>query len=707
MVRELKGDYWKDLDEVRVEKDGSISIKKDQSLLPTDLEAAAIKAAVLKVEFPALKPLHQLTNLPPELKTADPKNLFIFKSIDGMILMLQQRVENKKGERSYIPWTYWDDNEWRKSEPDDKLPLWGLDGLKNHTTVYIHEGAKAARAMREMVEAATPEMKKKLAEHPWGQELSNACHVGWIGGALNPSRTDWNLLNRLGFKRAYIVSDNDIPGVSAVPNIAFHLRMTTFQVQFDQQWPVSFDLADDFPKTMFEEMDGKIMYKGPSWRACLHPATWATDLIPNPRGKPTPALREHFKEMWAYVEEADMFFCIEMPEIARTEKILNNILSAFSHTYETCKLILKCYTGRSVKLCYRPDLDARMIVDKTTSAINLHTPTTIKPQEGNPKPFLDFLAYMFPNPTECKEIMRWVATLIAKRDIRMEYGLLLVSETQGIGKSTLGTSILGPLVGFQNVGIPAENDIVNSEFNDWIANKRLVVVHEIYSGHSWKAYNRLKSLITDNDISVNQKYQRRYTIDNWCHIIACSNSMRALKIETDDRRWFYPQVSEVRWPKQKFVEFRKWLAGGGLSIILRWAKDHGDYVFPGERAPMTARKLELIEESRSEAQIEAIQIAEAMAERQGPCALSMKEVVAHLRSVAQGQVFDSDYEIRKAMAERGVKPFKKRIKLFGVMQHVMINPVLMSVVEEMEDVFATDAIRNNLGSIRDFVTSEM
>ena len=36
----------------------------------------------------------------------------------------------------------------------------------------------------------------------------------------------------------------------------------------------------------------------------------------------------------------------------------------------------------------------------------------------------------------------------------MLYGLLLVSETQGVGKTTLGERILAPLVGWHNVSVP-------------------------------------------------------------------------------------------------------------------------------------------------------------------------------------------------------------------------------------------------------------
>jgi len=376
--------------------------------------------------------------------------------------------------------------------------------------------------------------------------------------------------------------------------------------------------------------------------------------------------------MWAYVEEADMFVCTEMPEIIRSEAILNKMLAPFSHAAETSRLITRAYNGRSTRVCYRPDENGLMVTFRGSSAINLHVKSCIRPEKGDPGPWLEFLEYMFVNEKERKEIAKWCATIIARPDIRMPYGVLLVSEQQGIGKTTLGAHILAPLVGHSNVGFPAEKDILN-DFNDWVANKRLVFVNEIYSGHSWKAYHSLKTVITDRDVTVNQKYMRSYVIENWTHVMACSNSMRALKMENDDRRWFYPEITETPWPNKKFIEFRHWVESGGLNIIRQWAENYGDYVGVSGRAPMTARKKEMIEGSRSEAQAEAVALAESLMDAEGACAMSMKDVVLWVRNSSQSKVFDSDYELRKSMLDSGLRSWPKRVRIDGRNQYVLMN----------------------------------
>lgn len=704
VVRQTAGKYWKDLAVIKFSKTGDIDCSTVEHA-PTELERQLIKDALSAVTWPEVKLLSRIIDPHTLIAEADQKDIFEFRNTDDLIVMVQVRMEIE-GDKNYVPLTYWDDDIWRICEPDGPLPLYNANKIGDNTTVFVHEGAKAAKHMQWLSDEGDKEAQEAILKHPWGRELSGAVHIGWIGGALNPNRTDWSVLKKAGVKRAYIVADNDDHGRSAVPVISQHLRMPTFTIQFTDEFPASFDLADAFPKTMFSNGAAERVYIGPSFRDCLHPATWATDKIPPSKegGRPGHALRESFRNMWAYIEEADMFVCTEMPEIMRNEAILNKMLASFSHVNDTSRLIVKAYQGRSTRVCYRPDVDGLKVTFRGSSAINLHVPSNIRPQPGDSGPFLEFIDYLFVSESERHEVLRWLATLIARPDIRMHYGLLLISERQGVGKTTLGASILAPLVGIQNVGFPGEND-VTSTFNEWVAHKRLAIVSEIYSGSSWKAYHALKSVITDKDISVNQKYMRQYVIENWCHVLASSNSMRALKMENDDRRWFYPEVTEVAWPRSKFDALRTWLNAGGLNIIKHWAINWGNYVNQSDRAPMTDRKREMIEGSRSEAQQEAAALAEQLKDLGRPAGLLIKDVVGWVRNHVQGRVFDTDYELRRAMVECGLCAWQKRIKVHGRLQYAVINSELLDLAQRAEEPIGI--IRDHLVKCSDFVDGEL
>jgi len=113
-----------------------------------------------------------------------------------------------------------------------------------------------------------------------------------------------------------------------------------------------------------------------------------------------------------------------------------------------------------------------------------------------------------------------------------------------------------------------------------------------------------------------------------------------------------------------------------LGIVKHWAETFGDYVSVADRAPMTERKKEMIEGSRSEAQAEAVALAECLADSSIAGAMAMKDVVSWVRQASQGRVFDSDYELRKAMTEAGLKAWAKRIRIHGRLQNVVMNEVL-------------------------------
>ncbi|MCA3609597.1 MAG: hypothetical protein IOC65_08635 [Methylobacterium sp.] len=267
----------------------------------------------------------------------------------------------------------------------------------------------------------------------------------------------------------------------------------------------------------------------------------------------------------------------------------------------------------------------------------------------------------------------------------MKWAILLASNQQGVGKSTLGMDVLGPLVGETNVSVPSEANVVDSSFNGWQANKRLAIVNEIYSGQSWKAYNKLKSSITDPKVTLNEKYIPAHSIANWIHIFACSNSDRALKLEDTDRRWFVPTVTEQKWPDEKFDRFHIWLKSGGLSIIKDAAEkwDKADYVKVGEPAPDTKRKQEMVYDSLSPAMSNLYDLVAAMKARETSTAVTGLSLMNWLKKNQDDRMFDTLLQFRKAATKFGLHEHKDRVTIAGRTEYLLINPAAKAKVDEM------------------------
>lgn len=215
--------------------------------------------------------------------------------------------------------------------------------------------------------------------------------------------------------------------------------------------------------------------------------------------------------------------------------------------------------------------------------------------------WVNFLQCLFPVEEERLEAMRWIATLIARPKVRMLYALLLYSKAQGVGKTTL-CEVIRVLVGEHNSGSPSAHDIINSNFNGWLVRRRFIFVNEIYESGNLKAYDLLKTYITDGNIEANEKMIPQYAVANKTHYIFCSNSEAPLSVDAKDRRIFVPTVTEEKPEADWWRNFYSQLNVRGYAAIAAWAEDflrREGAVRPGADAPMTNRKQQLIEDSQS------------------------------------------------------------------------------------------------------------
>jgi hypothetical protein len=655
--------------------------------LPTEAESKAIAAELANPElaFPHSFPVKSLDDAPASLRETKPEDLYIFRDSGGDITFVQQLVLDDNNDKHYYPWSYWSDRKWRQMEPD-LLPLWGLDQLKNNSFIFLHEGAKAARYVRWMVEARTPDAREALDKHPWGKDLLHAAHLGWPGGALHPERVDWSTLPRDG--NFMLVADNDRVGKEAVAIIARdHLPGRRLEaIFFDDTFPEAFDLADAFPEKMFETINGQRFYRGPSLGDCRIPATWATKKITTEKNRTSFVILPEFLDQWYQVDTPRMFAPRRNPSRLYTLDAFNLLVRPFSHSENTAKYLAMHPTGRARTLAYDPGKSVGGIIKVDgEDRLNTFVSPAIQAKKGDVQPFLDFMKHLIPDAGDRDELMKWIATLVARLDVRLGYGVLLISVVQGVGKTTLMEKILLPLVGAKNVSVPSERQVVESDFNSWLDRKRLVLIHEIYAGQSKRAYNEVKSYITEKKIRINEKFQPPYEIDNWAAFMAASNSKRALHMAQDDRRWFVPGITTEKKTLTYWTEFNDWLRSGGLEAIFQHLIDYardGNTIAPGATAPNSAAKTEMIEQSKSEGVRIAFDLAEhvvALGKADPPQKITLldravQSYVADRRGIRPpSDNLESLETIRNEMVRAGLTLVDEEVKSSGVRYRALVN----------------------------------
>lgn len=613
MVKLYIGKYYIEKSIISVDKDGVISFD-DPKHAPTEEEVRKIAEDFKNTEFPFSCECSEnaALDLVETLERSIPgsKAFVFYNRASGNVVMVQHRYDDRNGNRQFVPHTWWSDHEWRKMEPERKLPLW-KPKVSRSSKIMIHEGAKAAKAAEKIA-------NDPYSKHPWREKLAEHEHWGMIGGAMAPHRTEYSEVNMEKPTEVIYVCDNDRPGEEAINLISRFYGRSLKAVKFDPRWAKSWDMADDMPTGLFDPETG--YYTGPRLEELYHPVTWATKITQTgARGRPTIDVTNEFAQEWFHSVIPEVYVHRDFPHQQYSRDEFNVLIKPFSDAKDTADKLQKHWASKAVHLTYDPTAPAGVFHDDSLGRLSLNTyaksriiPVPYK-NAKEIRPWLDFLKHLVPDERDRHNLKRWIATLVSRPDIRMLFGVLMISENQGVGKDTLGDKILAELVGIHNCSFPNESNIVDSTFNDWVGSKRLAVVHEIYAGHSSKAYDRLKSYITDKNIDINKKYQNSYRVTNWTLMYVMSNSMQALKLSSGDRRWFVPRVTEKinppsadrNRPKQWWSEFYDWLnKKGGLGMIRYWCDLQMQYGGVGyfgreEEAPPSSAKDELIKEGYS------------------------------------------------------------------------------------------------------------
>jgi hypothetical protein len=619
-VQSDHGKYSRTIAEIRFDELGKVTASEGYQ--PTKAQQAAILEEWDEARFPSQQTKLWTGKCSPTLqdvpwaKGVEGENYFIaWNKNHTEIISVEQRMENEDGSKACIPWSYYTDHKWRMAQPD-RNPIYGLDRIGNAGTVFVHEGAKAAAKVSKLISG------NDWKDHPFGSDLRGydlgaTAHVGWVGGALNAHNTDWETLRRaVSARRVIIVLDNDDVGTNALRFISSALRGPLEAVIFGAQFDDGFDLGDPMPEALFAEYDGKRSYQGPSLNQLTQPATWATYDIPSGApGRRAFAITADFAKDWRYITSMGMFVNLRQPETFYSKEQFNQLVRDVSDAADTATIMFRLRSIKVHGVTYAPGLPEGVINMAGQQMLNVWKPTQIRPVAGDPRPFLRYLFDLVPDRRERRALQKWIATLIAKPELRMIYAVLLISEAQGVGKTTL-CNILAALVGEHNTSFPSQSSILNGNYTGWIANKRFIVVNELFDGGSGKSFvNSMKDKITDDLVEVNIKYQPQYTAPNRSHFIFCSNEPLPAFFPKQDRRWFIPTVTEKIRSRAYWKALRDWLDNGGLAITHQWAIDHvAKYapVMPGDIAPTTAAKLQIIEKSRTEGEKLIADLAECL-----------------------------------------------------------------------------------------------
>ena len=510
------------------------------------------------------------------------------------VTLIVTRTDKEDGKKEFCPHTLWKDKttkeyKWlKKGPPSDwkRLPYFAsgyleADGID---TIMINEGEKSAHAGTNIMENTHP----------------NIAHVSWMGGSQVPLKTNWEHFRGKGIKEFILVPDNDAPGRKAMKEIAEEVMKFCEKVTMidTSSYPEKWDMAD----LGTEIKDGRKRYIEEELKHL---------------GK---LFEERFEvaqedKQYAYIGELERFIDLNSGGFL-SEKAFSNLMAPDRQDFKGAKDFMLTKGNILVpKLTFNPDTTKLVVEEDGIKKLNMYRPYHAVSSVGEVGRFLDHMNYLIPDEMNMKHVISWMAHICQWPTKKILHCLLLFSEAEGVGKTTL-FKILQYALGHSLARQVQQHEIV-SDFNPWAKNRLLVALEEIAIKGDYETrttnMDKFKFLITEDTISINEKNVKQYEIPNRINLMMFSNSKAPITLGRLARRYYVWDCEARRKPDQYYVDFYSWLKeeGGFANVydyLLKVDLSQWDCTKP---PPKTTHFYKLVDRTQTPAHLELDELFES------------------------------------------------------------------------------------------------
>lgn len=265
------------------------------------------------------------------------------------------------------------------------------------------------------------------------------------------------------------------------------------------------------------------------------------------------------------------------------------------------------YSPGQPRFCKERSFDNEAILD----CLNTYSESGIEPEEGDVQPFLDLVHDVFDHDAGAiHHVLSFFAYAVQNPGARINHALVIQGE-QGIGKDSLLLA-MEKLFGIHNC---AQVSLANleSQFNDWLAGKQLIVFQEVLATGRRGLYNKFKAYITDPVHTINIKMVSAQRVPNRAIYVFLTNYKHALSIDNSDRRMWVWYSQMKRQSPAYYRRYYDWMADRrSIAALAHYLMEYDCSDFkPSAPPPMTDAKRQLIEASASEIEQFLTQAAES------------------------------------------------------------------------------------------------
>lgn len=297
------------------------------------------------------------------------------------------------------------------------------------------------------------------------------------------------------------------------------------------------------------------------------------------------------------------------------------------------------------------------------------------------KLFMQLLKFIFSTATEdnLNWFIHWMAEGLRHPEIKMRSAVIIWSNMEGNGKSTIG-NLLAKLYGRYASNITGA--ILKSQYNSFIRNKLFIMSDELTGEEvdnvkDTKRYmDQLKNLITQDEVVINAKYISEYTVKDYAKYFFTSNNVNMISINNFSRRFFIIHAPEKKMPQSFYTDFYNTVfSDEGLREIMTFLLNYevDKVIALNSDAPATEAKEEIVINSRTFKQQWFIDLQKAAQniepfENSGlicgqivPEIITLKDLTdAASNALGKGQTMSN---MKRSLSKYNIKVLKDRVKL--------------------------------------------
>jgi len=360
------------------------------------------------------------------------------------------------------------------------------------------------------------------------------------------------------------------------------------------------------------------------------------------------------------------------PSIRPVDYLTNVVQIGMHHStgYHPAKDKIFKYRGKSFINTYKDTRMSMKCKDKdyefVKKIITLHVNTLYGEENAEyGKTLLDYLSFCVQNP-----------------GFKITWAFLL-QGTYGNGKSFL-QRLMSMALGYQNVS-SIDASVLNQEWTGFAEGSMMLFIEEmrLYDRREHAVMGRLKTITSNEDISISEKYMKLKHIPNVTNYILFTNEKGAIHINEGDRRYYISctqqqtkQDVDEQMPDTYFEELFKVLKYPEAVRKFFMEYEIRPSFNPKGRAPATEHKKLFVENSKSELEIAIKMVLEDFEQDEVVSSTDLFHLLALDPDNSWGDLRLNNVKLRKALIKMNFIPAcdGKRIKIGDKKHTLWLSP---------------------------------